>query len=1006
MMLQVDCQRIRRDRMINSKYINVNRILAVITFLVSFIVYFDTMAPSVSYWDCGEFIAVSYTLGVPHPPGSPLFLLLGRIASMLPISQDIAFRVNILSPLVSAFAVLFLYLIIVQLVNHWRGRVKSTTDALIVFGGGFIGSLTFAFTDSHWFNAVEAEVYAFSTFFTAIVVWLILVWSEKADLKGNERYILIIAYMIGLATGLHLLNLLTIPFVALIIYFRKYDFEWSSFGILVALTGVVFFVIHNVIIKGMPKIADAIGVISTGILILAVFVGMVWAILNQKQLISVVLTSMVLVLIGYSTYALIFIRSNQNPNIDENDPETVEAFISYLEREQYGDVGMFPRRFKGIKPIHEVVGYPEGPGRKFSSDQESDYRSHQSKKQWKFFWDYQIRKMYNRYFLWQFAGRGPSSDSGVIAMGANNREDGIDLTQFGLPLAFILGIIGMLYHGYRDEKMALSVMALFIMTGYAIILYLNQDNPQPRERDYSYVGSFFAFSIWIGIGTAAISEWISENLKNKDLVKRLIIMLLALQIIFIPTVMARVNYHSHDRSGNFVAWDYSYNLLQSCGPNGIIFTNGDNDTFPLWYLQEVEKVRTDVAVVNLSLLNTPWYIKQWRDKRPKQTKFINLNDLQIDKLTSTLQQWETRTVQVPVYNDPQNEKGYIEWEIKPTYAGQALRVQDMMIMRIIDDASWRIPIYFAVTVSQQNRIGLDQYLDMQGLTFQLKSHKTKPVDTEKMYENLMTGIGPESWSTNFPHNEFYEHGDESNQRGSNQNDNYINWSKEYQPGYMFRNLGNENIYYNKQTKRLLQNYRSAYMQLAVTYYMEYQRKDRKKKDNLEPELKDLKSKITQVLDRMEENIPAHIIPIQSEDLHYQVARIYGDLEEKEAMRNILENLANRPNGRPLNRVEYANTFFKELDDTEKAIAILESMRADYLKKESMLKTLGFSKKTVKKGEWGRWQKAYPEIISSLVYIYRESNQLFEAESILSEWVSRNPSDGNAKKILEEVRSGG
>ena len=1006
MMLQVDCQRIRRDRMINSKYINVNRILAVITFLVSFIVYFDTMAPSVSYWDCGEFIAVSYTLGVPHPPGSPLFLLLGRIASMLPISQDIAFRVNILSPLVSAFAVLFLYLIIVQLVNHWRGRVESTTDALIVFGGGFIGSLTFAFTDSHWFNAVEAEVYAFSTFFTAIVVWLILVWSEKEDLKGNERYILIIAYMIGLATGLHLLNLLTIPFVALIIYFRKYDFEWSSFGILVVLTGVVFFVIHNVIIKGMPKIADAIGVISTGILILAVFVGMVWAILNQKQLMSVVLTSMVLVLIGYSTYALIFIRSNQNPSIDENDPETVEAFISYLEREQYGDVGMFPRRFKGIKPIHEVVGYPEGPGRKFSSDQESDYRSHQSKKQWKFFWDYQIRKMYNRYFLWQFAGRGPSSDSGVIAMGANNREDGIDLTQFGLPLAFILGIIGMLYHGYRDEKMAFSVMALFIMTGYAIILYLNQDNPQPRERDYSYVGSFFAFSIWIGIGTAAISEWISENLKNKDLVKRLIIMLLALQIIFIPTVMARVNYHSHDRSGNFVAWDYSYNLLQSCGPNGIIFTNGDNDTFPLWYLQEVEKVRTDVAVVNLSLLNTPWYIKQWRDKRPKQTKFITLNDLQIDKLTSTLQPWETRTVQVPVYNDPQNEKGYIEWEIKPTYAGQALRVQDMMIMRIIDDASWRVPIYFAVTVSQQNRIGLDQYLDMQGLTFQLKSHKTKPVDTEKMYENLMTGIGPESWSTNFPHNEFYEHGDESNQRDSNQNDNYINWSKGYQPGYMFRNLGNENIYYNKQTKRLLQNYRSAYMQLAVTYYMEYQRKDRKKKDNLEPELKDLKSKITQVLDRMEENIPAHIIPIQSEDLHYQVARIYGDLEEKEAMRNILENLANRPNGRPLNRVEYANTFFKELDDTEKAIAILESMRADYLRKESMLKTLGFSKKTVKKGEWGRWQKAYPEIISSLVYIYRESNQLFEAESILSEWVSRNPSDGNAKKILEEVRSGG
>ena len=992
--------------MIHPKYIRLNRILAGITFLISFIVYFDTMAPSVSYWDCGEFIAVSYTLGVPHPPGSPLFLLLGRIASMIPISEDIAFRVNLLSPLVSAFAVLFLYLIIVQVVNHWRGRVESNTDALVSFGAGIVGALTFAFTDSHWFNAVEAEVYAFSTFFTAIVVWLILVWSEKAGNRGHEKYILLIAYMIGLATGLHLLNLLTIPFVALIIYFRKYNFEWSSFSLMVVLTGLVFFIIHNVIIKGMPKIADAIGIFLTALLILAVFAGMVWAIINQKQLMSVLFTSLVLVLIGYSTYALIFIRSNQDPGIDENDPETVEAFISYLEREQYGDVGMFPRRFKGIEPIHEVVGYPEGPGRQFSSAQESDYRSHQPGKQWKFFWDYQIRKMYNRYFLWQFAGRGPSSDSGVISMGANNREDGIDITQFGLPLAFLLGILGMLYHGYRDEKMAFSVLALFAMTGYAIILYLNQDNPQPRERDYSYVGSFFAFSIWIGVGTAAISEWISKKIENKNLHKRLIVIALVLQIIFIPAVMARANYHSHDRSGNFVAWDYSYNILQSCGPNGIIFTNGDNDTFPLWYLQEVEKVRTDVAVVNLSLLNTPWYIKQWRDKRPKETKFIDMSDPQIDKLTSTLQQWETREMQIPVYNDPKNKEGYIEWEMKPTYAGQALRVQDMMIMKIIDDAAWRVPIYFAVTVSQNNRIGLDQYLDMQGLTFQLKSHKTKPVDTEKMFINLMTDIGKSDWSTDFKHEEFYEYNNAIKQENLDQNNGFINWSKDYQPGYMYRNLGNEKIYYNNQTKRLLQNYRSAYMQLAVTYYMEYQRKGKKGKNSSDKNLNELRNKIIQVLNKMEQNIPAHVIPIQSEDLHYQVARIYGDLDDKNSMRNILEELTNRTNGKPLNRVEYANTFYKELGDTGKAINLLEDMRGDYLKKESMVSVRGFGKETVKRGEWGRWQKAYPEIISSLVYIYRENNQLNEAEVILSEWVDRNPSDGNAKKILEEVRSSG
>ena len=995
--------------MIHSDYIRLNRILAGVVFLISFIIYFDTMAPTVSYWDCGEFIAVAHTLGVPHPPGSPFFLLLGRIASMLPINNDIAFRVNILSPLSSALAVMFLYLIIVQVVAHWRGKLDSTTDMLVAVGGGIVGALVFAFTDSHWFNAVEAEVYAFSTFFTAIVVWLILHWSERADKDGNERYILIIAYMIGLATGLHLLNLLTLPFVALIIYFRKYKFEWLSFGITIVITGIVFFVIHDVIVKGMPKIAASIGVPSTGILIISVFGAMVWAIANQKKLMSVALTSLTLVLIGYSTYALIFIRSNQNPGIDENDPETVEAFISYLEREQYGDVGLFPRRFNGIEPIHEVVGYPEGPGRKFSGAQESDYRSHQSDKQWTYFWDYQIRKMYNRYFLWQFAGRGPAAEPGVIAMGANNREDGIDLTQFGLPLAFILGIIGMFYHAYRDERMAFSVMSLFIMTGYAIILYLNQDDPQPRERDYSYVGSFFAFSIWIGVGTAAISEWISGYFKNTEMSKKLISIALIFQILFIPTVMARANYHSHDRSGNYVAWDYSYNILQSCGPNGVIFTNGDNDTFPLWYLQEVEKVRTDVAVVNLSLLNTPWYIKQWRDKRSKKTRFITLTDRQIDKLTSSLQRWEKQKVKVPVYGDPKNEKGFIEWEMKPTYGGQALRVQDMMILRIINDAAWRIPIHFAVTVSQQNRIGLDKYMDMQGLTFQLKSHKTQPVDADRMYDNLMTDIGPKSWSSNFEKVNFYDQPDnkkKSNNRLTLDNEiNYLNWSRDYQPGYMFRNLGNEEVYLNKQTKRLLQNYRSAYMQLAVTYYMDYQRKDRKKKNRSEEKLAELKSKIIKTLDKMEQNIPGKTIPIQSEDLHYQVARIYGDLGEKESMRDIMDTLVDRKKGRPLNKVEYANTYYKELNDIERSVGILEGMRSQYLQFEGMVKTSGFSKYSVKQGEWSRWQKAYPEIVSSLVYIYRENNRNTDAELVLEDWVIRNPADKNAKEMLDEVRSG-
>ena len=977
--------------MLKNNYININRLIAFFIFLLTFVVYFDTMAPTVSYWDCGEFIAVSHTLGVPHPPGSPFFLLLGRIFSMLPFSEDIAFRVNIISPLVSALAVMLLYLSIVKVVTHWRGEIKNISDSLIVFGGGVSGALAFAFTDSHWFNAVEAEVYAFSTFFTAIVVWLILLWNEKADQKGHERYLLIIAYMIGLATGLHLLNLLAIPFITLIIYFRKYKVEWKTFGINVLITAVIFFVIHNGIIKGLPKMAAGfLGVWGTAFLILSIFGLMVWAILNKQHLISFTATSLVLVLLGYSTYTMIFIRSNQDPTIDENDPETVEAMISYLEREQYGSVGQFPRRFKGIRQMYEVVGPPASNG-EYSSRQKSQYRKIDMSKQWDFFWNYQIKKMYNRYFLWQFAGRGPSTESGVTAMGANSREDGVHWSQFGLPLALIIGLIGMFYHGSKDQRMSFSVMSLFILTGYAIIIYLNQDDPQPRERDYSYVGSFFAFSIWIGAGVSAIGEFIEKKIGETNLRNRLLSIMLVLVIAFMPGVMMSVNYHSHDRSGNYVAWDYSYNILQSVGPNGILFTNGDNDTFPLWYLQEVENVRKDVAVVNLSLLNTPWYIKQWKEARPENTKFINLSDNQVDAITSRLQRWEEKKVQVPVNNDPKNDQGYIEWNLKPTFAGQALRVQDIMILRIIKDANWKVPIYFAVTVSQSNRIGLDSYLDMQGLTFQLKSHKTEPVDQDMMYKNLMTQIGPDNWSTGFDISEFR----------SDVNEENINWSRDYQPGYMYRNLGNEKIYYNDQIIRLLQNYRSAYMQLAVTYYMDYQKEKRKKNPD-DYILADLSSKSVAVLDQMRFNIPEETIPITSEDLHYQVARLYGDLDRKESMENIIEDLIAMEGVSPSNKVEYANVYYRELDDPETAVSILSDLQNEYSKIENMVKIKGLS--SISSNSWKKWQKAFPDIVSSLVYIYKSTNQNNEAEGVLVDWISRFPNDSNAKKLLEEVRN--
>jgi hypothetical protein len=911
---------------------------------------------------------------------------------MIPFSPDIAFRVNLISVFVSALAVMLLYLIIVKVIAHWRGGIKENSDVIIAFGGALVGALTFAFTDSHWFNAVEAEVYSMSTFFTAIVVWLILHWSERAEEKGNERYILIIAYMIGLAIGIHLLNLLALPFIALIIYFRKQSFEWKSFLITIGITGVTFVIIHNGVIKGLPKLASEIGIFGVVVAVLIVFGIMIWSIVNKQQLLSIVFTSMVLILIGYSSYTIIFIRSGQDPVIDENDPETVTAAVSYMEREQYGQVGRFPRRYKGIPAQHEVVGAPAN-GQKYSLSQKRKYMFYNVSKQWDFFWNYQVKKMYWRYFLWQFAGRGNSTEPGVTAFGANNRQDGVDWSQFGLPLAFILGLAGMIYHFYRDEKEAFSMMTLFFLTGLAVIIYLNQDNPQPRERDYSYVGSFLAFSVWIGVGAAAIIENIIKKIKTENIGHRLGIAVILLQVILIPFAMVRANYHEHDRSGNYVAWDMSYNMLQSCEPHGIIFTNGDNDTFPLWYLQEVEGMRKDVTVANLSLLNTPWYIRQLRDSRPKGERFINLTDDQILGLTSGLTPWKTQKIQIAVEGDPQNEDGYIEWVLKPTFANQALKVQDMMILRIINDTKWKYPIYFAVTVSPTNKIGLDKYLNMEGLTFRLQSHKVDAINPGKMQDYLMTELGDSTWSTNFSQSSLLK-------VDSGQNKSF--WSKDYQPGYLFRNLGNENVHYNPQIIRLLQNYRSAYMQLAVHYFFDYQRLNRK--EDADPgEVEMLRLRVKETLDQMEKNLPERTIAIESKDLYFQIGQIYSEIGEKVRLRHILDNLESRRNLSVQDRIRYGQTYIQDLEDYENAKRIFKDLYDSYLEIENAVKSSGLKRTGINQKTWNEWQKNYGDIVSTLVLTYQEMNMKSEAELVLTSWLERNPGDINAKKMLEDVQ---
>lgn len=866
-----------------------NRYIAGSMFVIALLLYVKTMAPTVSFWDCGEFIATSYILGVPHPPGSPLYLLVGRIFSMLPITDDIGFRVNLISPLTSALAVMFLYLIIVQLVVKWRGKVVTTTNALITFGAGIVGALTFMVTDSHWFNAVEAEVYSVSTFLTAFVVWLILRWSQKDDVKSHVHYILLLAYVLGLATGIHLLNLLTLPFVALVIYFRRREFTWPGFGVVIGLTALIFWVIYKGVIKGLPQLADLFNVYAVVVVVVLLLAATAWVIQQRLKNSSIILTSLVLIVVGYSTYATIFIRSHHDPAIDENDPETTQAAVAYLEREQYGDWSITDRarwtpatqsRYSGV----------------------ADY-----------VWNYQFRKMYLRYFLWQFAGRGPSTAPGVSPIGATPNEDGVNWLQFGLPLALLLGLFGMGYHMQKDWKHGLAVLSLFVVTGLLVILYLNQPDPQPRERDYSYVGSFFAWSIWIGIGVAGVLEYLTRRLKGEKLERVVLPTALVILLMAMPGMMVRANYHQHDRTGNYVAWDYSYNLLNSCAENGILFTNGDNDTFPLWYLQEVEGIRKDVRVVNLSLLNTDWYIRQLRDAEPMIP--LSLSDEDIAQMRPI--PWEARELNLPVQG-PDGTISTLTWTLKPTYADRFIRTQDRMIVQLIKDGNWSRPIYFAVTVAPSNKIGLERYLEMQGLVYQLMPEPVNPINTEKLHHNLMEV-------------------------------------------YQYRNMDDPSIYYNGNIRRLLQNLRASFLQLALDSVM--------KNDHERARI---------YLDRLASTIPESVIPVENKELFLQIGQMYAELGDTSDLRERLEALPSRFSLTAQDSLSMGNLYSRQLDDWETADAILKDLYAHH-------PTNG-------------------DVVGGIVRIYQQAGHGDDAVAILRNWLNLYPGDQSATNLLQEIQN--
>ncbi|HLT24272.1 MAG TPA: DUF2723 domain-containing protein, partial [Ignavibacteria bacterium] len=544
-----------------------NKITAGFVFLLSAIVYIITVQPTFSFWDCGEFIACAYTVGVPHPPGAPFFILMGKIFTLVPSAEDIGLRMNYLSVLSSAGSVILLYLISVIAIKNWRGIPKTTYDVLVVCGSSAIGALALAFSDTFWFNAVETEVYGLGTFLVALCIYLLMVWWEKADEKGSDKYLLVMAYVVGLSIGIHLIVVQTIIIAGLIFYFRRYDYSRKGLLIAFGASALAFFLVYPFIVKRIPELIQTTGFIGIVLVFGVLIAGVYISIQKKSAALNLLFMSIFLIVLGYSTYTSVLVRSGiPNLPIDENQPDNIEKLISYLNREQYGEQPLFlPRRYSQ-EPQHTPTW------QNYSGDMD-------------FMWTYQINKMFNRYLLWQFVGRE-----------GYDQNAGVDFTKF-FAIPFILGLLGLFYQFKKDWRLAFVFLMMFLVMGVLTALYQNQQDPQPRERDYFYVGAFIVFAMWIGFGVVALIDQIVEWSRNNKPSMAVAGLVLAVSAIFVPINMARVNFHALDRSGNYFPYNYAYNLLQSSEKDAIIFTNGDNDTFPLWCIQAVYGVRQDVRVV-------------------------------------------------------------------------------------------------------------------------------------------------------------------------------------------------------------------------------------------------------------------------------------------------------------------------------------------------------------------------------------------------------------------------
>jgi len=845
-------------------------------FAISATVYIMTVEPTVSFWDCGEFILSAFRLQVGHPPGAPVFVMLGRIATLFAggDASKAAIMVNILSALCSAFAIMFLYWTITHLLRRVvTGKgVFDSKYILPVTGSGIIGALAYTFSDTFWFSAVEGELYALSSLCTAAVFWAMLKWEEEADEHSSGRWIILIAYIMGLGLGIHRLNLLVIPVLVFVFYFKKYRITRN--GILLALLVAVSILgaMVFILIPGIPKAAgwfelffvNILGLpYNTGlfIFIVSVIVFLVfsirYSIREGKIILNYIITILTVILIGHSSYAMIMIRSSAKPPMNQNNPSDIFALAYYINMQQYGSSPKFfgPYYSAPAVDVKRIIsGYNKVNGKyepyyrpeyKYDSrfetifprmyspdpDHESAYKfwgrikgrrysvSHGSDKETlvcptfgenlRFFFRYQAGFMYLRYFMWNFAGR--QND----VQGNGNKIHGnwisgikfIDNARLGnqesLPgelrdnpgrnryfmLPLLIGLAGIIWQFRKDKRGLFLVFSFFIMTGLAIIFYLNQYPNQPRERDYAYAGSFYAFAIWIGMGFMLVYELIQKFVGHMQSAIMTFMILLATG----PLIMARENWDDHDRSGRYTARDIGANYLESCAPNSILFTYGDNDSFPLWYIQDVEEVRTDVRVANLSYLQAGWYIEMMRQKAfesdpiplsLEQDKYREGIRTQlpvlsrIDKPVNIMEIVNFAGLDDPKYHMDLSGRGdyvnYIPtnkllidvdtsfvlangtvkehfrdrlispmlWEFTATDAFK----DDLAIMDLIATSKWTRPIYFSTTVPSSQYNGLEKFFVQEGMAYRIVPIKTGEgnyegdfgiIDPEVMYDNMM-----------------------------------------------------------------------------------------------------------------------------------------------------------------------------------------------------------------------------------------------------------------------------